>query len=210
MTQRIHFSMLDMTGVVIDYIGATAPEGWTVLDGRTIGKAGSGATNRANNDTEALFTLLWNSLADAQAAVSGGRGASAAADFAAGKTIAVPDCRGRVIAGLDDGGAGRLTTARSGVDGAVLGSSGGVQDHTLTISQLPAHGHPFQLSVNTASPASSTTTGGFMLNTNSSSSRVAFNGPAGNTAGEQIGGTGNGSAHSSTQPTIVMNKIIKL
>src|SRR5258708_1610023 len=47
-------------------------------------------------------TLLWNSWADAQAPVSSGRGASAAADFAAHKTITLPDLRGRVVAGLDN------------------------------------------------------------------------------------------------------------
>jgi hypothetical protein len=60
------------TGVVQDYIGTTAPTGWVLAWG-TIGNATSAATNRANADTSALFTLIWNSWADAQAPVSGGR-----------------------------------------------------------------------------------------------------------------------------------------
>jgi len=101
------------TGTVSDYIGSTAPSGWLFLDGRTIGSASSGATNRANADTQALYELLWNSMANAEAPVSSGRGASAAADFAANKTITIPDARGRVIAGRDNMGgtaANRLTS----------------------------------------------------------------------------------------------------
>src|SRR6185369_3563254 len=82
--------------------------------------------------------------ADANLAVSGGRGASAAADWAANKTIALPDFRGRALAGLDDMGstaAGRLTSTYFGTSAIVLGASGGAESQTLTTAQLPAHSH---------------------------------------------------------------------
>ncbi|KAA0076117.1 tail fiber protein [Tardiphaga sp. P9-11] len=47
-----------------------------------------------------------------------------------------PDTRGRFVAGVD-GGANRLTTAGSGVDGATLGASGGTENLTLDRAQLP-------------------------------------------------------------------------
>jgi hypothetical protein len=119
--------------------------GWVRMNGRTIGSATSGATERANSDTQALFTYLW--ATDANLAVSGGRGANAAADWAANKTIALPDGRGRVIAGLDDMGntaAGRLTATYFGATGGCSGALGttlgvgcGGESQTLTATQIP-------------------------------------------------------------------------
>lgn len=120
-------------GTVLDYVASSAPAGYVLAFG-TIGNAGSGASNRANADQINLFTLLWNNWADAQAPVSGGRGASAAADFAALKTIAVPDLRGRVVAGLDNMGgsaAGRLSSASMSPDATTMGAVGGIETKAL-------------------------------------------------------------------------------
>lgn len=76
----------------------TADSGWVMSNDGTIGDASSGATTRANADCSALFTLLWNNITDAYAPVSGGRGGSAAADFAAHKTIALTKNLGRALA----------------------------------------------------------------------------------------------------------------
>jgi len=191
------------TGVVEDYFGLTAPAGYVLADGRTIGSASSGATNRANADTQALFVLLWNSLADVQAPVSGGRGASAAADWAANKTITLPDLRGRIIAGRDNMGgtaAGRLTSAGSGLDGTVMGNAGGAETVTLTAAQIPAHNHPL------AAPFNTTTAGGAATFTAAANVSATGSSTTLNTANN----TGGGGAHNNTQPTIVANKIIKL
>jgi len=56
----------------------------------------------------------------------------------------LPDLRGRVIAGQDDMGglsANRLTGTSGGVDGDVLGASGGFQQHTLITNEMPIHTH---------------------------------------------------------------------
>jgi len=74
----------------------STPVGWIVANGSTIGNAGSGA-GRANTDTLALFTLWWTDYTDAQlpiltnAGAASKRGASAAADWAAGKRLTVFD-----------------------------------------------------------------------------------------------------------------------
>ena len=81
-------------GMVSQTVAAAAPAGWLLLDGSTMGSAVSGAT-RASDGYEALYLLLWGAMADGQAPVTGGRGASAAADWAANKPIKLPDARGR-------------------------------------------------------------------------------------------------------------------
>ena len=83
--------------------GGTRP-GWVRLNGRTMGNASSGATERANDDTEDLYTFLWNNLDNSVAPVIGGRGATASADFAANKAITLPSMQGRAPFGLDDMG----------------------------------------------------------------------------------------------------------
>lgn len=118
------------TGFMQDYIGTTAPVGWVFANGQTIGNAVSGAIGRANADTAPLFTLLWNSWADAQAPVSGGRGANPAADFAANKTIQLPDLRGRTAVAPDAFGgsvnAGRIGSTTPGLGfGSNVSATGG-------------------------------------------------------------------------------------
>jgi len=124
-------------GSIMPSFDTTAPTGYVFLAGKTLGNAASGATERANADCEELFEKLWDNLADSEAAVSGGRGASAQADFDADKTITLPDARGRAFAGLDTmsstASANRLTSA-GGVDGDVLGDTGGVE--TISIGAI--------------------------------------------------------------------------
>lgn len=83
-----------VTGEIRAMARLTAPAGWLLIDGRTVGNAASGGTARANADTAALFAELWAFPAasvpifDSTGAAST-RGASAAADFAANKRIAL-------------------------------------------------------------------------------------------------------------------------
>lgn len=114
-------------------IAGTLP-GWVRANGRTIGSATSGATERANADTQALFEYLYNRYSDDICPVTGGRGANAAADFAANKPIKLLDMRGRGPFGLDDMGndaAGIIT------DGSPTtpGTTGGVEKPSITISR---------------------------------------------------------------------------
>lgn len=99
----------DPVGALLGGRWKTAPVGWVKEDGGTIGNATSGAVSRANADTEALFTHLWNNFTNAElpiytssGAVSA-RGASAAADFAANKRLRIHDSRTRFQRGSDDG-----------------------------------------------------------------------------------------------------------
>lgn len=113
-------------GIISQGMYSTAPSGYLLLQGGTIGNASSGGTKLASANAEDLFTNLWNNSADAQLPVSGGRGVSAAADFAANKTITLPDFRQRLPMGVAASGTG---STRAG--------TGGTIDHTHTM----AHTH---------------------------------------------------------------------
>jgi hypothetical protein len=112
---------------------AAADPGWVMANDGTIGSAGSGATTLAHASAQALYTLLWTNVADAHAPVTGGRGANAAADWAANKPIALTKALGRAIA---IAGAGAGLTART------LGSVVGAESVVLTRANLPAVGIP--------------------------------------------------------------------
>lgn len=130
------------SGTLLPYLGSTAPSGWLMYtSGSTIGNASSGATLYAHSGAGDLFGALWNSFSDSDAAVSGGRGASAISDFGAGKTIALPNFNCRAL-GVDGDGTSltsRAFYAKTGVESVVLTSNElGNAGHTHT-SKLHWH-----------------------------------------------------------------------
>jgi hypothetical protein len=121
--------------------------GWVKLNGTTIGSAASGATQRANADTQALFIWLWTNFPQSLIVVSTGRGATALADFNANKTITVHDLRSEGPLGLADMG-----SSDSGLMAGVPilagtsttpGSYVGEQTHSLVQGELPVVGLAF-------------------------------------------------------------------
>lgn len=178
-------------GVPLPFFGdvSNLPTDHLILDGSTIGVGSSGATARANADTETLFTLLWNSIANTELIIqtSGGspttRGASAAADFAAHKRLPLPDLRANTLGGYKSGDANFGT----------LGKTVGEATHVLTTPELPSHNHP--ISGNTLGGGGSGSvggaSGGYLQIANS------------------VGSSGGGGAHNNIQPTFTVNWIIR-
>lgn len=123
----------------VPYDGTRA--GWVRLNGRTIGSATSGAAERANADCQALFLYIWANFSDTLCPVSTGRGANAAADWAANKTITTLNMQNRGAYGLDTMGA----PAASGFTGItfltgsaiIAGSKFGAARATLLQGNLP-------------------------------------------------------------------------
>lgn len=137
-------SVLPSTGDAKLTFKTTADSGWVMMSDGTIGNAASNATERANADVSALFTLLWNNTTNAQcqlynsAGTTISRGASASADFNSNAALKLPAAMGRalVVAGHGSG----LATSW------VLGQAQGEETHTLATNEMPSHNHSASVS----------------------------------------------------------------
>ena len=167
---------------------STAPAGWVLMDDGSIGSAGSGATTRANADTEALYTALWDEVIDSWAPVAGGRGASAAADFAADKAMTLPRQLGRAIL---------IAGSGSGLTARVLGEFLGEETHALTGAENGPHVHTV--------PGHSTpvVAGPPMISADMTQDAADASPPS-------TSSSGSGTAHNNMQPSACWHVMIKL
>ncbi len=175
------------TGDIKTSLISSAPNGWVPMNDGSIGNVGSGATNRANQDTFQLYKTIWDGVLNAWAPVSTGRGASAVADFIAGKTLTLPRSLGRALAGAGSG---------SGLTARVLGEYLGEQSHTLTVAEMPAHTHPGNSSLGLGTAQS----GGAGAGVIRTGTPVSMN----------VHTQGGDTAHNIMQPTSFFNVFIKL
>jgi hypothetical protein len=124
--------------------------------------------------------------------------------FAAKGSLVTRDLTGRIVA-MKEAIATRLTVAGSGIDGALLGAIGGLENHVLSVPQIPAHNHTL------TDPGHTHTEDGIQGGPNISGGG-GFAHAAQNTSlaftGVSIAPAGGGLAHNNTQPTIVLNKIL--
>lgn len=157
------------TGSILAFAGSAAPSGYVFCYGQSLDRT-------ANAALFAAIGVAYGSL-DAN-------------------SFSVPDLRGRVAAGKDDMGgvaADRLTISTvQGVDGLLLGNSGGEQGHICDINEMPAHAHSY------ANGNASFDAGTTYI--------VAVNG-VGGAITESVGLS---ATHNNVQPTLIVNHIIKL
>lgn len=193
--------------------------GWVRLNGLTVGSALSGATERANSDTQNLFTYLWTNCAqpttNAHCPVVGGIGASAAADFAANKQITLMDWRGRLGVGLDTMGnsaAGRLlasqVTSGGGDTVTTPNATGGASTTVIAQANLA----PFNFTV-TDPGHSHTSVGNFQGNALSGSG-LSVNSAAASTGnsttGISVASGGSGTGANTISPFMLGTYFVKL
>lgn len=192
--------------------------GWVKMNGLTIGSPTSGATGRANNDTQNLFIYLWTNFTNTQCPVSGGRGSTALADFQANKTIGIPDWRARSCVGLDDMGnvaAGILTTVNfpNSSDGPTTPDGyGGEATHQLLVSELAQHAHGVTDPGHThvAQSSSAGLQGGPSLLGIQSGAQLSVVVNLSATTGISVQNTGGNQAHNICQPFVLGTYHMKL
>jgi microcystin-dependent protein len=179
-------------GVIFPYGGTSAPSGYLLCYGQSLLRA----------DYADLFTAIGTTYG--------------AAD---GTHFNVPDLRGRVTAGKDDMGgssANRLTDANDGLDGDVLGDTGGGETQTLVTANLPAYTPSGtisngSISISHNAPATTLLTGSgadgpFTFPQAGSAATISASQGASSFSGTAQGGTS--TAFGVVQPTIILNYII--
>jgi microcystin-dependent protein len=147
-----------------------APNGWMKCEGQLL----------QINQHGALFALLGTQY--------GGNGQT---------TFALPDLRGRVIAGTGSG---------PGLSPRSIGETVGTENNTLTVAQLPAHSH--SVAAVTTEGNQNSPTGNLPADTKLLDKEYS-NATANTTMkSTMIGNTGNGQAVNNIQPSLVLTYII--
>ena len=116
---RVQAVPRELAGVIKDYAGLEAPEGYLLCYGQAISRT--------------TYSRLFSAIGTTYGVGDGST------------TFNIPDARGRVIAGKDNMGgssANRLTNQSGGLNGDTLGAVGGAETHTLATTEIPAHSHP--------------------------------------------------------------------
>jgi microcystin-dependent protein len=175
-----NFGDLVPIGTIVPFGGANPPTGWLLCHGQAVSR-----TTYA-----ALWDILKKPSGETFVGIYGNGDGST--------TFNLPDLRGRTAAGLDNMGGTSANRLVNVVSGGTLGASGGVERHTLQVSEIPAHNH--------------TAPGYYAPNFTSGAPDVpCFYGR--NWSGYQQNGiatnnTGGGQPHPNVQPTLVVNYIV--
>lgn len=188
-------------GVTLPYSGTSIPSGWLLCDGSAVSRT----------VYSALYAAFGTTYGSGDAAT----------------TFNLPDLRGRTIIGIDvpvsNIYADRVTSAgttTAQINSKNLGAAGGSQTHQLSSAQMPPHNHDvanygligtvrgagYWDTYNDGATNLSQATDGRVATSNFSGNSRAF--PIGMaTAGGSGGVT---QAHQNTQPSIVLNYIVKI
>ena len=172
-------------GFVMDYAGSSCPTGFVAATSQTY--------------SQASYPALYAVLGSTWGSNSGGN-------------FTTPDFRGRTLFGIDvsvGGLANRITVAGGTFDGTVLANTGGLQNQTLSVSQIP-----------TITPAGTNTVllgagTGTYIGTNGLNNDLTLGSGGGTFAARPITVTftgtpfGGGLSHPILSPAAIVNKCVR-
>ena len=168
-------------GTILDFAGGSAkvPVGYLLCYGQIVLQA----------DYADLFDVIgtaWNGVPSTPAVPAG--------------SFRIPDLRGYLNAGKDDmGGTNSTRLNTMAASATTLGGSGGLQTHTLTLAQIPAHAHLFSDYYNPLQ---------YLYPSGGLPPGAAYNNPS-TTLANNTQNAGSSGVHNNIQPTRIVNKIIK-
>lgn len=172
------------SGSVMPYAGSTEPTGWLFCYGQAVSRT--------------TYATLFGVVSTTYGTGDGST------------TFNLPDLRGRAVGGRDDMGgaaASRITVAGAGITATALGAAGGAQTHTLVSGEMPSHTHVQDSHSHTVTAPQSYDEGA-VSTTDQDWARIPVS-TATNSQTPTNQNTGGGGAHNNTQPTIILNYIIK-
>lgn len=191
-------------GITLPYSGTVNPSGWLLCDGSAISRT--------------VYSALFAAISTTYGVGDGST------------TFNLPDLRGRTIIGKDvlvTSYADRVTSANALIDSRILGASGGTETHLLTAAQAAqksisavsggsntslAHNHS---AISNGGTGGGSTVANWTVSAASGANSSTF-GSTGNTDLTShthtvaISGTNALFAHQNTQPSIVLNYIVKI
>lgn len=112
-------------------------------------------------------------------------------------TFALPDKRGRVAVCAGQG---------SGLSNYDLAATGGKEKVTLTIAEIPAHGH--KVNADSTGGSSNDPTNRLLSHTGAFDNEYSSKTPDVEMSGAMIGNTGGGEGHDNVQPFLAVHAII--
>jgi hypothetical protein len=200
-------------GQVSFFFDPNPTDGYLDCLGQTMGSSTSGAVY-ASSDYEDLFIYLWTYNSSLIVA-PGGRGGSAASDWAANKTITLPNFQRATMAGV--------STVTGSLFNTTPGSLVGSETVTLTVSNIPemqpsitdpGHYHSMRFWNNLGVPGGAVAwgSGDYSLNLYESDpgglytyvgNNNSYGGVLSNTTGVTVNPLGGGQGHNNIQPSIV-------
>lgn len=111
-------------------------------------------------------------------------------------TFALPDLRGRIP--LHQG------------NGFILAETGGAEEITLTVNQIPAHNHPLLATTNAAAGTAPSPNVTLARNNNPAITPYGSDNPSTNLVANHLGSVGGSQPHTNFQPYLCVNFIISL